>query len=136
MTVAIRHEHTFVVQDLLDGRAAITDQMVEALFAANQHKQLVQLIAIPKARQLVAIRPRFIPLNSVKYRENLFNRLGASGRDFFKKRKPQLRDKSEGLEILKNENEIRFIDIVSCGLAHGEKTRSIIELVKLMRNEI
>mmetsp|Transcript_37710 Transcript_37710/g.57743 ORF Transcript_37710/g.57743 Transcript_37710/m.57743 type:complete len:157 (-) Transcript_37710:1989-2459(-) len=48
LEVAIKNEYAFMVEEILDGRAVVTNQMVELMLRENQIRRLVHLVAIPR----------------------------------------------------------------------------------------
>jgi hypothetical protein len=42
----LERDYTFVVEDLMDGRAPVTNKMIELMLIENQFKLLTSLIAV------------------------------------------------------------------------------------------
>ena len=57
---AIKDEFSFILEDLLDGRAPVTDKMVNCLLTSKQYKSLIELISIPRSRANSTVRPKWL----------------------------------------------------------------------------
>ena len=67
LQVSIQNEYSFMVEEILDGRAGVTPTMIELLLNEKQYKSLISLISIPKHRIEQAYRPKFIDLKNKMY---------------------------------------------------------------------
>jgi hypothetical protein len=72
MKQALERDYAFITEDLTDGRAPITNKMIELMLVENQKKLLVNLIAANEDK----IRPRFLSLEQKKYQGNIKKIMG------------------------------------------------------------
>lgn len=122
---ALEKDIVFIVEDLLDGRVPITNQMIKLLLKEGQKKLLVSLLSDKNPR---ATRPKYLCLESKKFSQNIKKLIGSTSSHIFS-------DKSQ-IDLFQGEREICFMDMVMCALEMGEKNDSIIELLQFMRNEV
>lgn len=121
----MENDYLFIVEELLDGREPVTDQMIQLLIEEDQKKLLVSLIAIPKNLENRACRPRYLPVESKKYTDAV-----RAIHSDFKDRK------DSKVDVFYGERELHFLDILVCALDGNAKSKDIIELLKLMSAEV
>ena len=102
--------------------------MIEVLLQEDKKKLLVNLIAVPVTG--AATRPRYLNLDTKSYRQNLKKALGMGSNISIL----QSENKQEDLMI--GYPEIHTLDIINIAIDMSLKSTEIIELLKLMRNEI
>ena len=137
---AIKDDLAFIVEDLLDGRAPITDRMVNYLLSMKQYKTLIELISIPKSRSMVATRPKWLVTETRRALKAFRDATGTqlTSLRFARKSERYLEDKKASInqDYIQGDREISFLDIINQALMIGEKTRALMELMKSMKNEV
>jgi len=119
---ALERDYTFIVEDLMDGRMPVTPKMIELLLIENQKKLLASLIA--ETLSSYASRPRFLDVEVNKYRNAVKNVIGSHLLD------------EEDEDGLKGMKPLTAIDIVRIALDMKLNTTDMVELLKILRNEI
>ena len=79
----------------------------------------------------MALRPKYFPLDKDAYSKGIRDAIGAQNLT-------QIRKSVKNCEHLQisGEREVNFLDIITQAINCGEKTQAIVELIKLMRNEV
>ena len=115
---AVDRDYQFIIEDVLDGRAPVTNTMIKTLLDENQKKTLVNLIAISKDSN--STRPKYINLDKKNYRNNLKKALGMGA----------------NMSILEEDNkddegipEIHTIDIINIALKMNMRSSEMVELL-------
>ena len=106
---ALQNDYQFIVSDMLDGRAPITNKIVELLIRENQKKLLVSLISIPKNLEASHTRPKYFHLDSKQYQQAI--------REAFLRAKSPMAEVYGGM----GEKELHFQDIIAIALQMYEK---------------
>ena len=81
---ALDRELGFVIEDLLDGRAPVTNKMVELLVLEEQYRLLVNMICLPIGSK--ACRPHFINEEKQDYSNKIKQIFGTGNNDASKVR--------------------------------------------------
>ena len=116
-----------MIEEILDGRAAVSPAMIELLLNEKQYKILISMIAIPRHMVHKASRPKFIDPKKHIYGnaiDQLFSRSDTS------------RIRKDEKDFKEKEMDIHFNDVLQIAFKMEIKTANIIELLRLMRKEV
>lgn len=122
LKVAVQNEYYFMVDEILDGRAYVTPQMLEFLLQEEQHHRLINMIVIPRNLAERCSVPKFLDNKDAVYRQQLKKIFASSRKQNIVGEPEQVRD-------------LHFNDIVGVAFSIDSKTNVLIKLIGLMRRE-